>query len=203
MLTKLFKNGRIRICAILSAFLIVCSLISSFPTVQADGLTGEGPVISNNYLRGIKEEQKCSQFKKLYTEKNHGSKYNLYAYGGSYIGTSNVSHIVSTGDYIRDGKGKAYTIIVTGDINGDGSVNISDTASIKLHFGKKMLLDEIPFQAADTDNNGRVTATDYLKIKYHIQMKYNIYDDESFEPDQSSEQSGVNDEESGWTSGWA
>ena len=200
----IFNNGKFKICAVMCTIAVVISLVCSLPSAYADDITGDGPVISENYLRGIKEELKCSELKNLYSESKHGCQYNLFDYDGNFISTSNVGHVVSTGDYIRDINGNAYTIVVTGDVDGNGQVDITDTAAIKLHFSKKITLKDAAFEAADTSNDGRISATDYLKIKYHIQVKHNLYDDESFAPDASNEPDTSDKyDESGWTSGWA
>ena len=204
MIIKLLKNGKVRIGAMICVLTVLISLVSSLPSASADGLNEGQPVISGGYLRGIKEQIKCSKLKSLYTESAHGCSYNLFDLKGNYISIANVGHTVSTGDYIKDANNKVYVIVVTGDVDGNGKIDITDTGAIKLHFSKKITLKDESFEAADTNDDGRITATDYLKIKYHIQAKYNIHDDESFDPDKiESSETSYEYDESGWTSGWA
>ena len=204
MKIKRLDSRKIKIGAVLFALVILISLFTIYANADSS-LSGDVPVISNNYLRGVKEGLSCAQFKKNYTYDIHGSEYDLYSFeNGHIITVTNVVHIVSTGDYIVDGFNNRYTVVVTGDIDGDGKINVTDTAAIKAHFSKTITLENENFEAADTNNDGRVTATDYIRIKYHIQMKYNIHDNESFSPDESSssEADNTSDPEEGWTSGW-
>ncbi len=170
----------------------------------AGSLNGDSPVISDNYLRGIGEGLKCDAFKKIYTKSAHGCDYDVYNRNGEVITVANVSHIISTGDFIVDVKNNLYTIIVTGDINGNGKVETSDTALLKMHFAATYTLTGAIEEAADTNNDSQVNAGDYIRIKYHIQSKYNIHENESYNPDeQSSDEPYSNPyDESGWTNGW-
>ena len=170
----------------------------------ADTLNGDAPVISDNYLRGVEEGLKCKSFKQMYTNDTHGSEYSVYDHKGNVITVANVAHTISTGDYIVDVKNNVYTIVVTGDLNGNGKVETSDTALLKMHFAATYNLTGAIEEAADTNNDGKVNAGDYIRIKYHIQSKYNIHENESFNPDEpSSDESYSNEyDESGWTDGW-
>ncbi len=203
MFSSFFKSKRVGVSGLVLSFALLFAVIASYPFASASSITGGSPVISENYIRGVEENLSCSQFRSTYSESLHGSSYSLYSSSGKYISSSNVNHIVSTGDYIVDGKDAKYTIVVTGDIDGDGVIGITDTAAIKLHFAKTITLENANFQAADNNNDNRVTATDYLRLKYHIQNKYNIHENESYEPDDTTTSESDNSfDESDWTSGW-
>ena len=204
MITNIIKNRKFKVCSLIISLVLLFTAISSYPTATAVELTEGVPTISDNYLRGVSEGLRCSDLRNIYTEKIHGTSYKLYSSTGKYISVSTIGHKISTGDYIKDGYGKTYTIVVTGDIYADGVVDINDTAAIKLHFSKEITLTDALYEAADTNNDGRVTATDYLRIKYHIQTKFDIHENESFTPDDNSVDSNISSEydESGWTPGW-
>lgn len=200
---KKHLNFRLKLAIMtLCVALGVGTVISS--NAFAGTLNGDAPVISDNYLRGVEEGLKCKELKNSYTKEAHGSEYYVYDNAGKSITVANVAHIISTGDYIVDGKNNTYTIVVTGDLNGNGKVETSDTALLKMHFAATFTLTGAIEEAADTNNDGKVNAGDYIRIKYHIQSKYNIHENESFDPDEPSSDDSFSNEhdESGWTSGW-
>lgn len=63
------------------------------------------------------------------------------------------------------------TLIIRGDINGDGLIKSSDYVFIKNHIMTTSLLTDIYLQAADFDNSGTVKSSDYVKIKNLIMEK--------------------------------
>ena len=65
----------------------------------------------------------------------------------------------------------SVTVIVTGDVNGDGKITITDMMAVKLHVLEKTLLTGIYLEAADTQNDGNVSITDFMQIKFHILEK--------------------------------
>ncbi len=204
MIKTYHKSATFKIFAFVLAMVALVSIISYLPSSKADAaIAEESPVISGNYIRGVNEELTCSQFKKIYTDDLHGCGYSVYNVKKQPISVSYVGHNISTGDYIVDYKQNKYVIVVTGDINGNGTVDITDLAIIKLYFEDAINLENEYYQAADVNNDTRVAASDYLRMKYHIQTKYNIHENESFSPDDSSEaDSDASNPENGWTSGW-
>ncbi|MBR6697526.1 MAG: hypothetical protein IKL73_04535 [Lachnospiraceae bacterium] len=69
---------------------------------------------------------------------------------------------------------KSYTIIVTGDTNGDGTINITDMMAAKAHVLKKTLLTGNASLAGDTNGDGKINITDFMAIKAHILKKTSI-----------------------------
>ncbi|MBQ8730965.1 MAG: dockerin type I repeat-containing protein, partial [Lachnospiraceae bacterium] len=69
---------------------------------------------------------------------------------------------------------KSYTIIVTGDTNGDGTINITDMMATKAHVLKKTLLTGNASLAGDTNGDGKINITDFMAIKAHILKKASI-----------------------------
>ena len=63
---------------------------------------------------------------------------------------------------------KVYTIVVLGDVNGDGEIKATDYAKIKNYIMEDTKLTEIQKLAADVNEDGAVKATDYAKIKNYI-----------------------------------
>ncbi len=79
---------------------------------------------------------------------------------------------VSTGCVvqIKDGSTvvKSYTVIVTGDINGDGNVTAADSLGIRDQILGASQLDAVRFKAADINGDGKITAADSLGVRDHI-----------------------------------
>lgn len=90
------------------------------------------------------------------------------------IGTGMLAQIMDGNEVV-----KSYTIIVTGDTNGDGKISITDMIAVKSHILKKELLTGANEKAGDvagksTGGDGKVTITDFIKIKAHILKKETI-----------------------------
>ena len=202
MFTTFLKSRNFKIGSFVLALALICASLSNFSFFKANAET-KAPTISNNYLRGVQENWSCKNLKEAYSSDLHGLDYELYDIDGNRISSSNVAHKVATGDYIKDSKRNVYKVVVTGDIDGDGRISITDTAALKMHFAATITLEDELLQAADSEPNGIVNATDYLRFKFHIQKIYNIYTNEYHVPDESSSEETSNKyDESIWTSGW-
>lgn len=71
---------------------------------------------------------------------------------------------VGTGDKLKDKKtGKQYTVIVLGDIDGDGKVLAKDALVILKQSTKAGNLKDVYLKAADTNGDGKVLASDALQ----------------------------------------
>ncbi|MDD6881261.1 MAG: leucine-rich repeat protein [Firmicutes bacterium] len=61
------------------------------------------------------------------------------------------------------------TIVVMGDVNGDGNIKATDYMKIKNHImNPSAKLQDEYYLAADVNGDGNIKATDYMKIKNHI-----------------------------------
>ena len=84
------------------------------------------------------------------------------------------SGTVGTGDLLKifDSEGDnikmEYTIVVFGDITGDGVVSSLDYLCVKKYINGYFPLAETEFAAADVDGNGTINSADYIKIKKYI-----------------------------------
>lgn len=67
-----------------------------------------------------------------------------------------------------------YTIIIKGDVNGDGVIYATDYVKVKNHIMGKTTLYGAYLMAADINNDGNIYATDYVQIKNHIMEKKSI-----------------------------
>lgn len=62
----------------------------------------------------------------------------------------------------------SYTMIVLGDVNGDGQIKATDYARIKNYIMEETTLTNIQKMAADVNEDNNVKATDYARIKNYI-----------------------------------
>lgn len=89
--------------------------------------------------------------------------------GGTAAATGMTVVIEYGGKIIR-----SYTIIVTGDTNGDGKINVADMMSVKSHILKKSGLKDNALKAADVNGDGKVNVADFMSIKGYILKKNGI-----------------------------
>lgn len=72
---------------------------------------------------------------------------------------------LGTGSIIND----KYTVIMLGDVNGDGKLSATDYVFIKNHIMQtKELQDPIYIKSADMNEDGKISATDYVWVKNYI-----------------------------------
>ena len=60
---------------------------------------------------------------------------------------------------------KKYTVVVTGDTNGDGKINITDMIAVKACTLKKSGLSGAYEKAGDVNGDGKINITDFIKVK--------------------------------------
>ncbi len=61
-----------------------------------------------------------------------------------------------------------YTIVIKGDVNGDGQIYATDYVKVKNHIMGKSRLSGPYLIAADINEDAKIYATDYVQIKNHI-----------------------------------
>lgn len=59
-------------------------------------------------------------------------------------------------------------VVVTGDINGDGKITLTDFVQLKSHILGKSVLTNCYAKAADMNGDGNITLTDFVKAKAHL-----------------------------------
>ncbi|CDD03087.1 mannosyl-glycoprotein endo-beta-N-acetylglucosaminidase [Ruminococcus sp. CAG:382] len=62
----------------------------------------------------------------------------------------------------------AKTVIIRGDVDGDGKVSASDYLRVRRYILGTMELDGLFENAADVDGDGKVNAADYIRIRRAI-----------------------------------
>ena len=105
----------------------------------------------------------------------HESGY-ITVYNGNTVVTGATP--VSTGMTVKLEYGgrtiQSLTVVVTGDVNGDGSISITDALQIKSYLLQKGTLSEAGTIAADTNADGTVSITDFLQVKSKLLGKSDI-----------------------------
>lgn len=60
------------------------------------------------------------------------------------------------------------TVVIFGDVNGNGKINSNDITMVKSHIFKVTYLEGIYFFAGDVNGNGKINSNDFTMIKSHI-----------------------------------
>ncbi len=107
------------------------------------------------FLQGIQE----AEFVRLYKDGREVGQ-------NTAVSTGMELRLISGGETVC-----TKTLVVTGDINGDGAISVTDMLTIKSHLLKKTSLAGYFLAAADTNGDGTVSITDFLQIKSHILKK--------------------------------
>ncbi len=120
--------------------------------------------IENNYIRNVTNNTKKSDF---YKKLNLSVGYKIYRNGIEL----KPDDIIATGDILITEAGDSYTIIVPGDINKDGLVNLKDFIKMRIYLLLENNLDDIEMLAADCNNdNQKVGVKDYIRMRLIILM---------------------------------
>lgn len=104
---------------------------------------------------------------------------------GYYEGSLNITVYEADGTTVATGKNLATgyviklfdnknnlldtaTVVIMGDVNGDGTISVSDYVAIRLHVLDSSPLAGINLVAANVDGKGGITLVDYIAIRLHI-----------------------------------
>ncbi len=126
------------------------------------------PFSFDEYIRGVEPGTAASALEeKLKTELVTAG---LFAPDGSAKGSD---EFAGTGDLAvyrtEDGKevGKS-TVLILGDLNGDGEIRINDLIKLRNHLLETSLLKDAALLAADASGDGEVRMNDLIKLRNHI-----------------------------------
>ena len=71
-----------------------------------------------------------------------------------------------TGDILKTENGDIYTLIINGDINKDGDVNIKDVIKLRKYLLERNNLDEVALLAADCNLDGKsISIKDLIRMR--------------------------------------
>ncbi len=118
-------------------------------------------VLAGEYITKVKPETKVEDFIEKVKTVVAGSTYEVYDKKGNEIEEGN---IVTTASTVKV-DGKTYTIIVVGDLNGDGKLTGTDLVQMRFSRVGKYELKGAYEKAADINNDGKVTGTDLVQMR--------------------------------------
>lgn len=115
-------------------------------------------IIQDNIIKNISEQTKKSDFdNKLKLEITY-----KIARNDEEI---NEKDNIATGDVLTTSAGDKYTLIVTGDLNKDGKLNLKDLVKMRKYFLDGNNLDENEMLAADCNFDGKINLKDLVKMR--------------------------------------
>lgn len=103
--------------------------------------------------------------------KNSASDITVYGVDGAALAGD---AFVTTGMIVSNGT-DILSVIVKGDVNGDGAISTADSIVFSAHLKGYDLLTGACLLAGDVDYDGEVVASDYLIFKQHISGLINLY----------------------------
>lgn len=124
----------------------------SVKTISSDVYKFEGDKIT-----GIEPNTKVEDFKSNIL----GTSIQVFDQSGTELTNGKV---VGTGMTMKSGT-ETYTLIIKGDLNGDGLITSTDLSKIKMHLIELRLLEDSYLYAANVDDDQDVTITDLSKIR--------------------------------------
>ena len=137
---------------------------------SAEKLTTDTYNISGSYLRAIPLGTGVKTLQKHLQPGEYTS-----VYKGS---TKTTTGLVGTGMKVEcaiPGKPvQKVTVIVTGDINGDGSCTLTDMVQLRAHLLGKRPLQNAKLQAADINGDGNYTLTDMVQLRAYMLQRGDI-----------------------------
>jgi hypothetical protein len=91
--------------------------------------------------------------------------------GSSLVGTGSTINLYSSGVLVD-----SVTVVILGDVDGNGIVDTTDVVRVKAAFLGSFLLDDAESIAADVDRNGIIDTTDYVRVKSHFIGSFSLYE---------------------------
>ena len=160
-ITVTAKNGDVRIYNItitrIGEVALSISEILRLLEIRNDG----------NYIYGLSLGTDISKIKQMIV----GKEAKAEVISVDKDGNSKTDGIIASGDKIKiktKNEEKEYTIILYGDVNGDGKISSADYIMVKNHIMDVTKLSELQSVYADANKDGKVSSADYVTIKNHI-----------------------------------
>lgn len=139
----------------------------SKPTTVADSMNHSGFKYNDNYMFGVEVGTNVSTLIGNVNNYNDLTSVEIKSSNGNV----KTNDSFRTGDKVNitgsDGS-KTYTVVIYGDIDGDGRISAVDYMKIKNYIMKASNLKDCYLVAADTNRDGKVTAVDYMNVKNNI-----------------------------------
>lgn len=138
-----------------------------------EAMMNSGFKYNDNYLFGIKVGTNVSEIIGNISSYNHTVEIEIKDKDGNI----KTNDIFKTGDTVKikgnDGE-KVYTVLIYGDVNGDGKISAIDYVNVKNYIMKSSNVIGVYAIAADVNKDDKVNAVDYVQIKNNIMGKNTI-----------------------------
>ena len=160
--------GTTKVIATLKGTSIKCESDVKVTDISMDSLTIDNSLtVSDDILTKIQPKTKVSEIK---GKINYDNAVEVKNISGKVIGAD---ELVGTGTTvsIKDINGDeihSYTVVVYGDVNGDGAVSPSDYVKIKNHILKREQINKGLEIAGDPNKDSKISPSDYVKVKNYI-----------------------------------
>lgn len=133
-------------------------------TIDTEKLT----ITDDNYISKINAGSKLNSITDNITVSS-GLKIISKDINGNELTNDNVIGTGTTISIMENDKSLAkYTVVIRGDVNGDGKITSSDYVNIKNNIMGTISLSDVKKLGADVNKDGKVTSSDYVLIKNHI-----------------------------------
>ena len=93
--------------------------------------------------------------------------------GDSSITVNTNNTIISSGTTIKKGN-ESYTIVIKGDLTGDGKINSGDLLQMRKHLLEEVNLEGAYKQAGILESNGNIKSLDLLRLRQYLLGEYTI-----------------------------
>ncbi len=135
-------------------------------TVKSNGITSTKYTITTTYIKGVSENTTVAQL--LANLSNDAANLRVYKADGTPV----TEGIVATGMYVvlltDSVETDRLTLVVKGDVNGDGVIAITDYTRLRYGLLNLQPLEGAYLLAGDVNGDGSTAITDYTQMRYHI-----------------------------------
>ena len=144
----------------------IISVTRQAGAVQTPSVSSNTLTFKSGYVYGASEGGAAASMLNSLSVSNGTAA--LYTSAGSVQ-----SGIISTGDVLKvyNSKGAVsfqYTVVLLGDVNGDGQIASVDYIRLKKHMSGALTLTGASLAAADLDGDGSVNTTDYIRLRRYL-----------------------------------
>lgn len=142
---------------------------------------------NNNSKTNEKKEEQKPTYNPQTTINNLGAKVNSSYISGFNVGTaistlkakdSNATYsnndVVKTGQTITLANGTTYTVVIYGDLTGDGQINSADLLKMRQYLLGSSSLSGAYLESAKVTGNSTINSANLLKIRQYLLGKTNI-----------------------------
>lgn len=173
--------------------MVITILITAFYAMplSAQEMTFK-PTVMGEYIYGIPEKTTFDMLAEVLPK----TIIDISRLDGTSV-TSGSSTYIGTG-FLVTLNGNSYTVVILGDINGDGIIKANDYLILKRHYlGTYTITGDANLLAAGDENlDGNIKAVKYLMVKRHVLGSYDM------NVNYTVPYTTPPDDESGWTNSW-